>query len=124
MPTQRNIEIWRGSDPLEIWRAYDASGNPVDFTGYTLNLIVKDRSGNTIISNFLKFNASMPARAIARANEVWGSTVGCIAFEMTRTQSLLIEVGANSKYWIEPEINSIKDAPMFYGVITGKSGVE
>jgi hypothetical protein len=123
MPTQRNIEIWRGSDPLEIWRAYDASGNPVDFTGYTLRFVVRDRANNIVIANNLLLESAMPARAISRASAVWGNTNGCIAVEITRAQSMLLEVGASSKYEIEPRIDGFQEAPMFFGVVIVKGGV-
>ena len=123
MPTQRNLEIWRGSDPLEIWRAYDASGNPIDFTGYTLRFVVRDRTNTVVIANNLLLESAMSARAISRANAVWGSTNGCISVEMTRAQSLLLEIGASSKYEIEPRISGIQEPPIFFGVVVVKGGV-
>ena len=123
MPTQRNIEIWRGSDPLEIWRVYDLNRNPIDFTGYVLRFVVRDRSNNIIIANNLLLESAMPARAVTRAISLWGATTGCIAISMTRVQSMLLEAGASSKYEIEPRIDGFQQEPVFFGVIIGKGGV-
>jgi len=123
MPTLHNLTIWRGADAIEVWRALDSSGNPVNLAGYTLRLVVRNARGTTIVARDLALESGMSARALARANAIYGSTSGCIEFSMTRLETRNLDSNGQTSYEIEPRIGGFQDPPMFYGAISVMGGL-
>ena len=123
MPTLHNLTVWRGTDAIEIWRALDSSNNPVNLSGYSLRLIVRNSRGQTVVARDLLLENAMSARGIARASAVYGSTSGCIEFSMTRIETRNLDANGQTTYEIEPRIDGFQNPPMFYGAISVMGGL-
>lgn len=119
MSTERNIDVWQGSQHVEIWRAKNPAGNPVDFTGFELRITVENSKGNKVVQRNLNVATAIIGDSAIAAIATFGDLSGCIEIKLTETETKLIDQG--SKYEIEPVASGVVNEPFFNGIFNAKS---
>lgn len=124
MPTKYNIvDVWKGADFLRVCRALDVNDVPLDLTGYTMRLVVRNGRGALIFSRDLAMEGGMSARAQGYATAAgFTTTRGCIELTMTREDTRLLDGDGLTTYEIEPRIGGFQEPPMFYGAMIAAGG--
>ncbi len=119
MSTTRNIDIWQGSQHVEIWRAKDTNGVAVDFTGFDLRITVENSKGSLIAQRNLNVANAITGDSATVAIAQYGSLAGCIEIKLTAQETKLIN--QDSKYQLELVAGNIVNEPIFDGIFNAKS---
>lgn len=123
MPTQRNIEVWRGADFLQVWRLLDKDNNPVVLTGYVLRLSVVSSKKELKFRKDLNIQNAMSLLAQSMAVAQFGNVNGCIEVKMTVVETRSLDLGNHSLYEIEQRVSGLQNPPLVYGAITANGGI-